>query len=93
MPITFENDNDPIIYALECVIAYARRTQQIFMAQCVWWLSSIIGLEQALVSHINKLHNERDTTKLQGERDTVKLWGGIDSIPQEQLPREVSSTP
>jgi len=60
MPVTFENDNAIIVYALECVIAYARRTQQIFVAQCVWWLASIIGLEWELVSHIDKFHGERD---------------------------------
>jgi hypothetical protein len=53
MTITFENDKDVIVYALEKVICYARRTQQIFLAQCVWWLASIIGLEQGLVTHID----------------------------------------
>jgi hypothetical protein len=52
MTITFENDNDIIIYALEKVISHARRTQQIFMAQCGWWLASIIGLHQCLVKYI-----------------------------------------
>jgi hypothetical protein len=33
MTITFENDNDVIVYALERIIVYARRTQQIFVAQ------------------------------------------------------------
>jgi len=60
MPITFENDNNVIGYALECVITYARRTQQIFVAQCVWWLASIFGLERELVSHIDKLQTERN---------------------------------
>jgi hypothetical protein len=46
MTITFENDNDVIVYGLEKVIADARRTQQLFVARCVWWLSSIIGLKQ-----------------------------------------------
>jgi hypothetical protein len=55
MTITFENDNDVIIYAFKKVLAYARRTQQIFVAHCVWWLASIIGLEQGLISHINNL--------------------------------------
>jgi len=41
MTITFENNDNVIIYALEKSIAYARRTQQIFVAQCVWWLASI----------------------------------------------------
>jgi len=36
MTISFENDNDVIVYALEKVISYARRTQQIFVAQCIW---------------------------------------------------------
>ena len=62
MPVTFENNNDIIVYALECVIAHARRTQQIFVAQCVWWLASIIGLERELVSHIDKLQSGKDTT-------------------------------
>jgi hypothetical protein len=53
MPITFENDNDVIVYAFEKVIFYARNTQQIFVAQCVWWLASIIGLEQGLVNYID----------------------------------------
>jgi hypothetical protein len=55
MTITFENDNDVIVHALEKVISYARRTQQIFVAQCVWWLASIIGLEQGLIIHIDNL--------------------------------------
>jgi len=61
MPIIFENDNDIIIHALECVVSYARRTQQIFVAQCVWWLASIIGLEQGLILHIDKLQDREDT--------------------------------
>jgi len=84
MPVTFENDNDIIVYALECVISHARRTQLIFVVQSVWWLASIIGLQQESVSHIDKLQEERKTTELQGEKNT---------IPQEQLPREVSATP
>jgi hypothetical protein len=56
MSITFENDNNVILCALEKVISDARRTQQIFTAQCVWWLVSIIGLEQGLVRYIDNLH-------------------------------------
>jgi len=66
MPITFENDNDIIIYAFECIISHARRTQQIFVSQCVWRLASIFGLEQGLVSHIDKLQGQ-DNTILQDQ--------------------------
>jgi hypothetical protein len=62
MTITFETDNDVIVYALEKVIAYARRTQQIFVAQCVWWLASIIGLEQGLVNYIDNLQSRINVT-------------------------------
>lgn len=64
MTITFENDNDIIVYALEKVISYARRKQHLFLAQCVWWLASVIGLEQGLVTHIDNLYTrEIQTTK------------------------------
>ena len=37
------------------------RTQQVFIPQCVWWLASVIGLEQGLVIYIDnvttRLHN------------------------------------
>jgi len=61
MPITFKHDNDVIIYASERNISHAKRTQQIFVAQCVWWLASIIGLEQGLISHIDKLQGHENT--------------------------------
>jgi hypothetical protein len=57
MTITFENDNDVIVYALEKIISYARRTQQIFVAQCVWWHASIIGLEQGINNYIDNLQS------------------------------------
>jgi hypothetical protein len=57
MTITFENDNDVIIYALEKIISHARKTQQIFVAQCVWWLVSIIGLEPGLATYIDDIQS------------------------------------
>jgi hypothetical protein len=62
MTITFENDNDVILYALEKVIAYARRTQQIFVAQCVWWLASVFGLEIGLIAFIDNPRSRIDVT-------------------------------
>jgi hypothetical protein len=57
MTITFENNNDVIVYALEKIIAYARRPQLICVAQCVWWLASVIGLEQGLVTYIDNIQS------------------------------------
>jgi hypothetical protein len=64
MTITFENDNDVIIYALEKVISYARRTQQIFVDQCIWWLASVIGLEQGLVNYIDNKPSRQEVNVL-----------------------------
>jgi hypothetical protein len=79
MTITFKNDNDIIVYTLEKVISYARRTQHIFVAECVWWLASIIGLEQGLITHIDSLRSRLNVTITQ------------EKIPS--IPRAVSSTP
>jgi hypothetical protein len=57
MPITFENDNDVIVYALEKIISFARNNQYVFLAQSVRWISSIIGLQQKLVVHIDNLRS------------------------------------
>jgi hypothetical protein len=65
MTITFENDNDVIVYALEKVISHARNTQQIFVAQCIWWLASIIGLEKELISYIDNLPQRENVGSLQ----------------------------
>jgi hypothetical protein len=62
MTITFKYDNDVIVYALEKIISYARRTQQIFVAQCVWWLASIIGLEQGLINYIDSVQSRIEVT-------------------------------
>jgi len=67
MTITFENDNDVIVYAFEKVIADARRTHQIFVAQFVWWLAAIIGLEQGLISHIDNLQLQENIQTPQPE--------------------------
>jgi len=53
MTITFENDNNVIVYALGKIISYARNNQFIFLAQSVWWISSIIGLQQGLIIRID----------------------------------------
>jgi len=63
MTITFENDNDVMVYALEKIIFYARKFQQIFVAQCVWWLASVIGLELELIFHIDNLQSRENPTR------------------------------
>jgi hypothetical protein len=55
MPVTFQNVNDIIIYALEKIISFARRNHYLFVALCIWWLASIIDLQSGLKEHIKNL--------------------------------------
>jgi len=55
MTLTCENDNHVIVYTLELIIFFARNNQYILVAQCIWLVSSIIGLQQGRVIRINNL--------------------------------------
>jgi len=99
MTITFENDIDLIVYALEKVIAYARRSQQIFVAQCVWWLASIIGLKEGLITYIDQLRIRLEVSS----RTIEGLSVAVEAVPKvtstssrdrtSQSVREISVTP
>jgi hypothetical protein len=62
MTITFDNDNDVIVYALEKIVSHTRKNQQIFVAQCVWWLALIIRLEQGFVNYIDNILSRIEVT-------------------------------
>jgi hypothetical protein len=55
MTITFNDNTDVIVYALEKVISYTRQLQNIFLVQCVWWIPAILRLQEGLVIHIDNL--------------------------------------
>jgi hypothetical protein len=57
MTITFENDSDVIIYGLEKIISFARENQYLFVANCVWWIAGIIGLDTGLQRYIDNLES------------------------------------
>jgi hypothetical protein len=71
MIITFETDSDVIIFALEKIILYARQYRYIFIAHCVWWLASTIGLEQWLIIHID---NFQPHSELRHSSNIDKQW-------------------
>jgi hypothetical protein len=89
MTVTFENDNNVIVYALEKVISYARRTQQIFVAQCVWRLAGMIGLEAALVNHVDTLHGR---TTVRKEHTTKEVSDPVLQITLEFQDSEVQES-
>jgi len=70
--ITFENNNDGIVYALEKIINYARKHQYIFVAQSDWWLASIVRLTEGLIVHIDDLNKQ-----------TNIIGHGVSTIPRD----------
>ena len=79
MTITFEDDKDIIIYALEKIISFARENQSLFVANCAWWIASIIGLDPGLRIYIDNLET----------RKPVRQHREISSTPRD-IAREVS---
>jgi len=65
MMITFDNDNNVIIYALKKIISFARNNHYIFLALSIWWISSLIGLQQGLAIHINDLKERTEIIVLE----------------------------
>jgi hypothetical protein len=61
MTITFEHDSDVIVYGLEKIISFARDNQYLFVANCVWWIAGIIGLDTGLQIHIANLECRKVT--------------------------------
>jgi hypothetical protein len=82
MTITFENDNDVIVYALEKIISFTRINQYIFVARCVWWLSSIIYLEPRLIIYIDYLHQRSEVGKVGEARGTSAALQDIQGNPR-----------
>jgi hypothetical protein len=81
MTITFENDNDVIVYALEKIISYARNNQYIFLAQSVWWISSILGLQQGLIIHLDNLNARRNQNSINKATDSP----GNSAVPDQEV--------
>jgi hypothetical protein len=92
MTITFENDNDVIVYALEMITYYARNNQYIFLAQSVWWISSIIGLQSELVTHIDNLRRRKVQNTEIGLENADKALRP-DNEQKESCGRAVSNIP
>jgi len=88
MTITFENDPDVIVYALEKIRSYARVNQYIFLVQSIWWIWPIICLQQRLVNHIDSLKE-----RLEAGKYTPRLTGTVGQSQANQLIERISATP
>jgi hypothetical protein len=79
MTITFENDSDVIVYALEKIISFARGNQYLFVANCAWWLAGVTGLDKGLIIYIDNLEIRKRITN----------YRAVSATPRD-IAREVS---
>ena len=61
MTITFEKEEDVIVYALEKISSYAREYQYFFLANCTWWIASIYGWDEHLRYYIDNWEYKQPT--------------------------------
>ena len=71
MTITFEHKHDIIVYTLKKIIFFPRDNHYTFVAQCVWWIASIIGLQHVLVTHI---HNPKIRSNIEIREVSRTAW-------------------
>jgi hypothetical protein len=85
MTLTFKDNSDIIVYAIEKILSFAREQQYLFVANCVWWIAGIIGLDTGLATHIDTLR----------KRKSVILPGNCETIIQNLVPNPcaISTTP
>jgi hypothetical protein len=88
MTITFETDSDVIVYALEKIISFARENQYLFVANCAWWISGIIGLDSGLVTFIDNLEIRRRAYRSREISNTPRDITRLESVDPEQIKLE-----
>jgi len=95
MQITFENDNDVVIYALEKIQSYIRDNHYIFLAQSIWWISSIIGLQQGLLIHIDNIREQANKAPINNASKATEIVhpSRRSNFAVNLQEREVSVTP
>lgn len=85
MTISFKNNSDVIVYAIEKIISYARDNLYIFLAQSIWWTFSIIRLQSELIAHIDIRHYHSENGPVQSRM--IAKWS-CDSICLEPCRQE-----
>jgi len=85
MTITFENDSDVIVYALEKVISFARENQYLFVANCAWWLAGILGLDSGLTIFIDNLESRKYIHRSREISSIPKDIARIASVDLDQI--------
>jgi len=88
MPVNFQNDSDVIVYALEKIIVYAQNNKHIFLAQSIWWIASIIRLQQGLIIHIDNLWSREEKVAQEASTSLDGIEEGFVSTTPRDLTKD-----
>jgi hypothetical protein len=78
------------VYALEKIVSFARENQYLFVANCVWWIAGIIGLDSELTIFIDNLEIRRNTNQPREISTTPRDVTRSESVDPEQIKLEES---
>jgi len=91
MTITFESDSDVIIYALEKITSFARENTFLFVANCVWWIAAVVGLDTWLTIYIDNLEARKRISNYRPVSETPRDIAR--SVAQEKQPSDHTLDP
>jgi hypothetical protein len=91
MTITFESDSDVIIYVLEKIISFARENTYLLVANCIWWIAAVIGLDTWLITYIDNLEARKRISNYRPVSETPQHIAR--SVAQEKEPSDHTLDP
>ena len=91
--VTFESDNEVIIYSLEKIISHARETQYIFLAQSIWWIASIFGNMEGLVTYIDNRQLRFEASQVPIQREATPKATNLGRWEVSAIPRDIQEDP
>lgn len=82
--ITFETDNDVIVYGPQKILLFCRERHLLFPAHCVRWLASLTGLYQGLVIHIDNFQTQAEIVIAYDSSDSADSCIPLDTCEIER---------
>jgi len=85
MSISLNNEADVLLWSFEMLIETCQAKQYVFAAQCVWWISAIIGLQPAQVyfTGIQWFPSELQSRVIQPPRSHKRIKSNAFGIAKE----------
>jgi len=88
MTLIFEDDSAVIVYAFERILSHAREIQYYFIGNYIWWIASVIGLDDKLRRHIDNLASKQPEVVRGISTVPRDIARGVDNHYNKKIPKE-----